>query len=122
MADGTRGETRIVPFHGDFVLPRGLCFPRREELVGVWSGQGRWLRGILINDRYDGGLFATGSSFAVFSLRVSWPKIRVLHKRALPLALFEHCVHLWNNVGTDESMKVLPAIGKWTFSGSVNQQ
>jgi len=30
-------------------------------------------------------------------------------------ALFEHCIHLTNNVGTNESMEVLPAIGKWAF-------
>jgi hypothetical protein len=68
MSDCTEGETRPVPFHGDFILPSGLCFPCREELIRVRSRQGRWLRGIFVNYWYDGSLFARGSSFTVFSL------------------------------------------------------
>jgi hypothetical protein len=74
LSSAIQGETRSLPFHSDFILPGGLRFPRREELIRVWSGQGRRLRGILVNDWDDSGLLARGSSFSVYSLLVNSSK------------------------------------------------
>jgi hypothetical protein len=40
-----------IRFYGTFILPVALLGPRSEELVTIYSRQGRRLKGILVNDR-----------------------------------------------------------------------